>query len=66
MQTSARIFIYEVSETRIVKKDDKTVIVPVDNAKLTMTTCYPFYFIGDDSERYIVFASLVKNKKTAS
>ncbi|WP_163256131.1 hypothetical protein [Clostridium sporogenes] len=32
------------------------------NAKLTMTTCYPFYFIGYALERYIVFANLVKNK----
>jgi len=66
VQTSAGIFIYEVSETRIVKKDDKTVIVPADNAKLTMITCYPFYFIGDAPECYIVFANLVKNKKAAS
>ncbi|ACQ52366.1 class D sortase [Clostridium botulinum] len=62
VQTSAGIFTYRVSETRIVKKDDKTVIVPADNAKLTMTTCYPFYFIGYAPERYIVFANLVKNK----
>ncbi|GAA0065190.1 hypothetical protein UT300001_37010 [Clostridium sp. CTA-1] len=32
------------------------------NAKLIMTTCYPFYFIGYAPERYIVFANLVKNK----
>ncbi len=62
VQTAAGIFTYRVSETRIVKKDDKTVIVPADNGKLTMTTCYPFHFIGYAPERYIVFANLVKNK----
>ncbi len=66
VKTSTGIFIYEMSKTRIVKKGDKTVIVPVDNTKLTMTTCYPFYFIGDAPECYIVFANLVKNKKAVS
>jgi sortase A len=60
VQTSAGIFTYEVNGTRIVDKDDKTVIVPTDGAVLTMTTCYPFNFIGDAPDRYIVTATLMK------
>ena len=60
VQTSAGTFTYEVSNTRIVNKDDKTVIVPTKTAVLTMTTCYPFNFIGDAPDRYIVSAVLVK------
>lgn len=62
VQTSAGTFTYEVNETRIVHKDDKTVIVPTDHAVLTMTTCYPFNFIGNAPDRYIVSATLVRNK----
>lgn len=62
VQTSAGKFTYEVSGTRIVHSDDKTVIVPIDHAVLTMTTCYPFYAIGNAPDRYIVSATLVKNQ----
>ena len=61
VQTVAGIFTYEVSGTRIVKEDDRTVIVPTLSAVLTLTTCYPFNFIGDAPDRYIVSANLVKN-----
>jgi len=62
VQTSAGIFTYEVNGTRIVHEDDKTVIVPTDNAILTMTTCYPFDFIGNAPDRYIVSANLIKSE----
>lgn len=60
IQTSAGKFTYEVNETRIVHEDDKTVIVPMDHAVLTLTTCYPFNVIGSAADRYIVSAVLVK------
>jgi len=62
VQTLAGTFTYEVSGTRIVHADDKTVIVPTDHAVLTMTTCYPFNTPGYFPDRYIVFADLVKSK----
>ncbi len=60
VKTSAGTFTYKISGTRIVHEDDKTVIVPTDNAILTMTTCYPFNFIGNAPDRYIVSATLIK------
>lgn len=62
VKTSAGIFTYEVNGTRIVHEDDKTVIVPTSKAILTLTTCYPFNFIGNAPDRYIVSASLIKSK----
>lgn len=59
VQTSAGTFTYEVTGTRIVDKDDKTVIVPTDHAVLTLTTCYPFVYIGSAPDRFIVSADLV-------
>ena len=59
VQTSAGTFTYKVNGTRIVAEDDKTVIVPTDHAVLTLTTCYPFNYIGSAPDRYIVSADLV-------
>ena len=58
VQTSAGSFVYEITLIRIVDKDDKTVIVPTDHAVLTVTTCYPFDFIGSAPYRYILVADL--------
>jgi sortase A len=62
VQTSAGTFTYEVTGTRIVHADDKTVIVPTDHAILTMTTCYPFNTPGYFPDRYIVSAALVTSE----
>lgn len=62
VKTSAGTFTYKVNGTRIVHENDRTVIVPTDNAVLTLTTCYPFNFIGNAPDRYIVSAVLVKGK----
>lgn len=59
VQTSDGTFTYKVSDIRIVDKDDRTVIVPTDHAVLTLTTCYPFLFIGDAPNRYIISSDLV-------
>ena len=61
VQTSAGIFTYEVTGTRIVHADDKTVIVPFNHAVLTLITCYPFNTPGYFPDRYIVSANLVKS-----
>lgn len=59
VQTSAGTFTYQVTGTRIVAEDDKTVIVPTDHAVLTLTTCYPFNYVGSAPDRYIVSADLL-------
>jgi sortase A len=59
VQTSSGTFTYRISNIRIVDKDDRTVIVPTDHAVLTLTTCYPFLFIGDAPNRYIISSDLV-------
>jgi LPXTG-site transpeptidase (sortase) family protein len=59
VQTSAGTFTYEIARIRIVHKDDLTVIVPTDHAELTLTTCYPFVYVGGAPDRYIVSADLV-------
>lgn len=61
VSTSAGEFTYRVNGVRIVDADDRTVIVPKPKATLTVSTCYPFNYIGDAPQRYILVASLVSN-----
>ncbi|RLL43903.1 class D sortase [Oceanobacillus piezotolerans] len=62
VQTSAGEFTYKVKKVRIVEANDRTVIVPKPRATLTVSTCYPFDFIGAAPERYILVAELISSK----
>jgi sortase A len=62
VQTSAGTFTYEIKRIRIVDADDRTVIVPTDHAVLTVTTCYPFSYVGSAPDRYILSADLVASE----
>jgi sortase A len=45
---------YRVTELEIVEPTDVHVLAPTETATLTLVTCYPFYFIGEAPQRYIV------------
>jgi sortase A len=62
VHTSAGTFTYEINNTQIVDKDDKTIITPTDHAVLTVTTCYPFVYVGAAPDRYILSADLVQRE----
>lgn len=50
-------FTYEIYETFIVDADDTTVIgSTAPDEVLTVTTCYPFQYVGNAPDRYIVNA----------
>lgn len=66
VSTEAGNFTYKVRRVRIVDADDRTVIVPTPRATLTVSTCYPFNFIGDAPERYILVADLIEKEHTNS
>lgn len=60
--TSAGNFTYKVKQVRIVDKDDRTVIVPKPRPILTVSTCYPFNYVGAAPERYVLVAFLVDSE----
>ncbi|MFC7373067.1 class D sortase [Fictibacillus iocasae] len=62
VQTSAGTFTYKVRQVRIVDKEDRSVIVPMPRATLTVSTCYPFTYVGAAPERYVLVASLIKKE----
>ena len=59
IKTRSGTFKYFVTKTRIVMANDRTVIVPTPEATLTLSTCYPFHYIGSAPKRFIVSAKLM-------
>jgi sortase A len=52
-------FLYRVRKTHIVNPDDVWVLDPTANPTVTLITCYPFHFVGNAPQRFIVQAELV-------
>jgi len=48
---------YRVQKVSIVHQDDVAVLAPTRGPRLTLVTCYPFYFVGPAPERFIVDAA---------
>jgi len=65
VEYNGETFVYEITDIWITHEDDRTVIVEKDQSTLTLTTCYPFDFIGYAPDRYIVQAELVSTHTTA-
>jgi sortase A len=61
-----RKFVYNVDNIAVVDPGDVTVLHARPQPSLTLVTCYPFYFIGDAPQRYIVQASLKNSEQTLS
>lgn len=57
-------FVYTVDNISIVTPSDLSVLRARSRPSLTLVTCYPFYFIGDAPQRYVVQASLVDSEQT--
>lgn len=53
-------FEYEMTSSEIVDADDRTIIRSMGEEVLTLSTCYPFSFIGFAPDRYIIYAYPVK------
>ncbi|PGK40235.1 class D sortase [Bacillus anthracis] len=53
-----KTYTYEIRKIWITHADDRTVIIKKEEPILTLTTCYPFDYIGDAPDRYIIEAKL--------
>jgi sortase A len=49
---------YVIDRTEIVTPDDTQVLAQTSTPKLTLVTCFPFYYVGSAPKRFIVTASL--------
>ena len=59
-------FEYKVEEIEIVDPSNVNVLRARASPSLTLVTCYPFYFVGDAPQRYIVHASLLALSRATS
>jgi sortase A len=57
---------YVVDQIRIVSPNDVGVLSPTKDSTLTLVTCYPFYFVGDAPQRYIVRAQVRPDLSTVT
>lgn len=53
-------FTYVVRETRVTGPAEMSVLAPTTEPTLTLITCYPFHFVGDAPDRFIVRARAVE------
>lgn len=58
VETPDGVFEYVVDRTEIVEPDATQVIAPTPDARLTLVTCYPFWYLGHAPQRFIVHARL--------
>lgn len=59
-ETTYGLFTYQVREIQILeKKDFDLITAETDQEQLTMYTCYPFTYIGNAPERYVVMCDLI-------
>jgi sortase A len=52
-------YTYAVESTSIVEPTDVGVLAPSAKPILTLVTCFPFYFVGEAPQRFIVTALFV-------
>ncbi|WP_260866957.1 class D sortase [Paenibacillus sp. Y412MC10] len=49
-------FEYEMKSSKIVDKDDTSVIRSMGKEVLVLSTCYPFHYVGPAPDRYVIYA----------
>jgi LPXTG-site transpeptidase (sortase) family protein len=59
VQRSGKTFRYSVISKHIVKPSDMSVVKASQDARLTLITCYPTYYIGPAPERLVVTSQLI-------
>ena len=59
VRRDGRTYTFQVTGKRIVQPNDLSVIRNTADARLTLITCYPTYYIGPAPQRLVVFAKLV-------
>ena len=58
LQTATGVLHYEVDWVKVVRPNDMSVLAAARDSALTLVTCYPFYFVGPASDRFVVHARL--------
>jgi sortase A len=60
------VYTYQIRKRWITHAEDRTVIVPKKEPILTLTTCYPFDYVGNAPDRYIIQSELIEVRTPAA
>lgn len=63
LRTSGGDLRYEVESTAVVPPSDISVLQPSSERRLTLITCFPFYYVGPAPNRFIVRARQVRSSE---
>jgi sortase A len=66
LRTSHGELRYQVRELSIVEPDDLSVLAPHEKPTLTLITCYPFTYVGNAPQRFIVRAERLASAPPAN
>jgi len=61
-ETTYGHFTYQVREIKILKGDFSEIVKATDKEQLTMYTCYPFTYIGNAPNRFVVMCDLIDSE----
>ncbi len=64
VQRGGKTYKYEVTGKKVIEPDDLSVVRPSKEARLTLITCYPTYYIGPAPKRLVVFTKMVADQAT--
>ncbi len=60
LTTLAGVAHYRVAKLEVVEPSQVDVLAPTEHDGLTLVTCYPFYYVGNAPQRFIVHARQVR------
>lgn len=59
-----KTYTYQIRKSWVTNAEDRTVVVPSKEPILSLTTCYPFNYVGAAPDRYIIRAELIEIKNS--
>jgi sortase A len=64
LETLSNTIEYRITGVRIVAPDAVEVLAPTEHDRITLVTCYPFYYVGPAPQRFIVTAERIDARAT--
>ena len=65
LDSGGKSYLYRVTERRVIKPTETSVLNPTKEPILTLITCYPFYYVGPAPNRFIVRAELIEQQRAS-
>ncbi|HEU4624539.1 MAG TPA: class D sortase [Steroidobacteraceae bacterium] len=64
VRTHSARYVYRVAALSIVAPTDTRLLAPTADPAVTLVTCYPFYFVGNAPQRFVVRGVLIRTEES--